>query len=197
MKPSPSEHSLAKLLSTKFGPVISVQILDTKKGNQALVTFKERSSCSPCVTYYWDNVIMRAKYVGKRKDKEEKGETEKADEKLRQRILTFINKHTNESIEARKMRQAVERDRVIRKMEEEENVTSDEKGFYIKPGFGEKLNNRTKNHIVSIFPLTLSSADNSEVSITAELKSIDLLENFELTVLGKKLTNFTVLTIDN
>ena len=42
MKVSPSEHSLAQLMSNKFGPVESVEILGSK-GNSALITFQNAS----------------------------------------------------------------------------------------------------------------------------------------------------------
>ena len=39
-----------------------------KKGNQAMVTFRDASSCRPCVDAFRDSKEMRAKFVGSQKD---------------------------------------------------------------------------------------------------------------------------------
>jgi DnaJ family protein C protein 17 len=124
VKPSPSEDSLAKLFSEQFGPVESVELLG-KKGNQALVTFENPSSCKSCVDFYAESTEMRAKYVGKRKEEEEDDKLDQDDkgEDLRehQSNRAATKGGMDESLEERRMRQAEERERLLREMEEEED----------------------------------------------------------------------------
>lgn len=62
VKVSPSEDSIAKDFGEKFGPVEQVEMLG-HKGNTALITFRNASSCHPCVDYYQDSKEMRATFV--------------------------------------------------------------------------------------------------------------------------------------
>ena len=117
VKPSPSEDSLAKLFSEQFGPVESVELLG-KKGNQALVTFDDPSSCKPCVDFYATSTEMRAKYVGKRKEDEEDDEEDDDLQQSQQQQHEESNRTRRggtggESLEQRRMRQAEERERVV------------------------------------------------------------------------------------
>jgi len=198
-KPSPSEESLAKLLSEQFGSVESTELLG-RKGNQALVTFVDQSSCKPCVDFYATSLVMRAKYVGRRKEEEEDGErSEQQDHPAQQQQTTTAtaadnnnNLHrgpANESLEDRRMRQAVERERMMRQLEEEQeeegNGSSSKRG---KDALGstkkkKQTQQQQRSHgsskKISIFPLPLPDDDNYN-----GLSPFEALEKFEAFVLG-------------
>lgn len=115
MKTSPSEHSIATLFS-KFGQVEHVEIIGAK-GNEALVTFTDRSCCGPCVDFYAESDEMRAKFVGSRKQKEQ--------ELRRNRVPSPAPERTQrdrdgENLDDRKLRQAAERESLLRQMEMED-----------------------------------------------------------------------------
>jgi len=65
-KLSPTVASLEDEMST-FGKVQSVEMVDDKK---ALVTFSHASSVPPCVEHYAESSVLRAHYVGIRRDEE-------------------------------------------------------------------------------------------------------------------------------
>lgn len=62
VKPSPTEESLARQLSAKFGLVQAVEFIG-RKGNAALVTFAQASATHTCVDFYQTSPEMRATYV--------------------------------------------------------------------------------------------------------------------------------------
>jgi DnaJ family protein C protein 17 len=111
-----SDDMIRKLLS-RFGEVESVELIGSK-GNAALATFVDASSCKPCVDFYSNSQELRATYVGKRKDEEDMG-------------FDFPKEPVNlqrdrESVEERNLRQAAEREVLLRKMEmEDENHDHD------------------------------------------------------------------------
>jgi len=115
---SPSEDSIAQLFSQQFGQVETVEFLG-KKGNLALVTFQNASSCTPCVNHYQNSDEMRATYVGKRKEQEKEKEEmdlvynrQTAEESLHRDI-------DDENLKERHLRQAAEREALLRAMEQE------------------------------------------------------------------------------
>lgn len=111
---SHSEDTLAKLLSTKFGGVESVQLIGSK-GNAALITFALSTSCEPCVKYYLESDEMRASFLDQTRQRQvhEKHQVDTA-------IDGKSNKNTsNESIDDRRIRQASERANLLQKMLEE------------------------------------------------------------------------------
>lgn len=115
MKISPSDDSIATLLSP-FGIVESVEFLG-KKGNQALVTFQDTSSCRPCVDAYARSKEMRAKFVGQRKDQNEDDDEEIAGEHGTVPLTTPIPRgRDTETLEERRLRQAAEREALLRQM---------------------------------------------------------------------------------
>jgi DnaJ family protein C protein 17 len=116
MKVSPSEHSLAKLMS-KFGTVESVEILGSK-GNSALITFENAFSCRPCVDSYATNEEMRATFVGKRKEKYD--EEMYQNEEKEPQMATAKGTQDHEGLEERMHRQAAERERLAREIEMED-----------------------------------------------------------------------------
>lgn len=121
MATSPSEHSLATLLS-RFGSVEEVEMLGSK-GNLALITFVEPSSCYACVEAYKTSDEMRASYVGKRKEDEEakSAAAEQEEENLAASQMSARRAQNNdsESLYDRKLRQAAERERLLQEMESE------------------------------------------------------------------------------
>ena len=108
---SPSEHSIAELFSSKFGKVVAVEMIGSK-GNQAVVTFESASSCQPCVLFYAKHAEMRASLMG---------EQEEEDEPVAPSTTT-ATPHDREKLEDQRVRQAEERERLMREMmEQEEN----------------------------------------------------------------------------
>jgi DnaJ family protein C protein 17 len=135
MRTSPSEHTLAATLS-KFGSVESVEMIGSK-GNAALVTFTDSSSVAPCVNAYKDSEEMRATYVGKRKEREEENE---ANVNVPPPIRTEQGRD-GENVNDWKLRQAAERERLLRELEEEDTgkgaaVDTDKRQKARKPSKG-------------------------------------------------------------
>lgn len=120
MDTSPSEHSLATLLSKKYGTVEEVEMIGSK-GNLALITFEFPSSCRPCVAAYKNSEEMRAFFVGKRKEEEEAMEASKSAKQEQDNQQPRSNQRRDEeSLSDRKLRQTEERARLLREMEAEE-----------------------------------------------------------------------------
>ena len=108
-----TKQSITSIMSD-FGEVEEVEMLGSK-GNAALITFKDESSCKPCVDAYRVSDIMRATFVGRRKvDDTLSGNHEVVDDSRTTR------RGGGESLEERKLRQAAERERLMRQMEAED-----------------------------------------------------------------------------
>lgn len=106
MKISPSEHSIISLMSS-FGKVVSVEMIGLK-GNAALVTFVDPSSCSKSVDFYASSDEMRATFVGNRQYEESKKPS-------------FPTQHRNEiNTEDWKLKRDTEREQMLRQMEDDE-----------------------------------------------------------------------------
>jgi DnaJ family protein C protein 17 len=173
---SPSEDSLASLLS-QFGQVEQVELLGSK-GNQALVTFSDDSSCRLCVDAYATSKEMRAKFVGRRKEKEEEKEGEvHLPATSSERVSRGAEEET---LEERRLRQAAEREALLRRMELEENngaaVGSDK--FEIKPA--------RKPEKALLMPFPIPFPDSEELR---DLTPLQKLETFEQTILGVLLSS--------
>lgn len=136
---SHSEHSLADELS-KFGVVEEVELIGSK-GNAALVTFADENCCRPCVEFYADSDIMRATFVGKRKEEEGPrpvggiGAGKSGDGAVHaghgastSAAFRASQNRDAESVEERKIRQAAEREQLLRQMELEEEGGTVEMG---------------------------------------------------------------------
>ena len=135
---SHSEHSLAEELS-KFGVVEEVELIGPK-GNAALVTFADENCCRPCVEFYADSDIMRATFVGKRKEEEGRRPVggrggKSADGAVHagrgagtSAAYRASQNRDAESVEERKIRQAAEREQLLRQMELEEEGGTTEMG---------------------------------------------------------------------
>jgi DnaJ family protein C protein 17 len=186
---SPSDHSIAALFSNQFGPVQSVELLGTK-GNQALVTFVNASSCRPCVDEYATSKEMRAKFVGKRKDREEAIQEEK--EEAARRSSSSSSKR-NESVQDRHLRQAAEREALLRQMEQEEEADQADGGNgRTKSGSSSRSDrvpksssrvSKNKDNRYAPFPLPFPKDKEYQ-----NLTPFEQLETFEATVLGKLLS---------
>lgn len=116
---SPSEHSIADMLSSKFGEITNVEMIGSK-GNSAIVTFRDMSSCQPCVDFYSTSNEMRATLVLDR----EKDSTLHDD--VNSSIRTPSSLYDSETLEDQRKRQAAERERLIREIQEKENTTTEE-----------------------------------------------------------------------
>lgn len=175
LKPSPSEDSLAKLLSDKFGAVEHVELLG-KKGNQALVTFANATSCQPCADFYSTSNEMRAKFVGKRREDEEERE-EQLEEQDRpaenRRQQQTSSTRSGESLQSRRLRQAEERERLLREMEDEEDTSGNNTKAAEKAVKGKKSSKRMSGR-VSKFPLPLPEQKEYQ-----HLSPMEILEKFE------------------
>lgn len=108
-----TEQSLTAIMKD-FGQVEEVEMLGSK-GNAALITFTHESSCKPCVEAYRTSETMRATFVGRRKHQENINEPEVDDAPAATR-----GRQDDETLEERKLRQAAERERLMRQMELEE-----------------------------------------------------------------------------
>lgn len=184
MKISPSEDSIASLLS-QFGTVEQVELLG-KKGNQALVTFQDAASCQPCVQAYANSKEMRAKFVGSRKNREEEEEEEDENEQMPETLSSRIpsgSRHM-ESLDGRRIRQAEERERLLRELQEDDGEIGDEKKEQgedesHKAGLASKKNRRRSTvH----FPLPFPDSED-----LVALSPFDKLRKMEEHILGKLL----------
>ena len=104
-----TEKSLAELLS-RLGEVQEVELIGAK-GNVALVTFVNHLSCHCCVKEYLENDMMRATYVGERRN----------EETLEVQGVVARSSTDAESMEERSHRQATERECILRQMEMQES----------------------------------------------------------------------------
>lgn len=172
-----TKQSLTSIMQD-FGGVEEVEMLGSK-GNAALITFVSVSSCKQCVDAYRTSDIMRATFVGRRKvDDSVRGETEE-DVPLR-------NSQNKENLEERNLRQAAERERLMRQMEMEENGgdadddrTPSQKQTTSKSASNDRWGKQVEQR-KSLFPPNFPSAPENE-----GLAPFDLLEKYEKIIFGK------------
>ena len=110
---SHSEDSLAVLLSERFGEVEEVELVGGK-GNAALVTFRKASSCAPCVEAYRGDAGMRATFVVPPERKKDDDDT------ILPPLSSLRGTHHDETPRERALRQAAEREELLRRMEMDE-----------------------------------------------------------------------------
>jgi DnaJ homolog subfamily C member 17 len=110
---SPSEDSIAKMIFQSCGSVEGVQMIGAK-GNVALVTFHEESSCKKAVEAYATSDIWRATYVSKVKQREQ-------DEDVTTPAQPQSWQRGREDVRDWKIRQAAEREALLRRMEQDED----------------------------------------------------------------------------
>ena len=117
--PSPSEDSIAKMLSTSCdGTVEQVQMLGDK-GNAALVTFTHVATCDVAVQLYRTSELWRAVYVNKTKqDEEDRSGVGKFDP-----TSSISKQRDHEDVHEWKERQAREREAFLRQMAEDDDPT--------------------------------------------------------------------------
>ena len=110
-----TKQSLTSIMKD-FGEVEEVEMLGSK-GNSALVTFVNQTSCRPCVDAYQNSETMRATFVGRRKI----DDTTRGGEQSRESDDgPPLRSQDAENLEERNLRQAAERERLMRQMELEE-----------------------------------------------------------------------------
>lgn len=118
--PSPSEDSIAQMLSKSCrGTVEQVQMLG-EKGNAALVTFGQEETCDVAVQLYRTSELWRAVHVNPRKQDED--EQKRHDD--RSHILDSTNKSNSrdqEDVNEWKERQVREREALLHQMVEEDD----------------------------------------------------------------------------
>lgn len=172
MKVSPSEHSLAHLLS-KYGPVESVEILGSK-GNAALITFVNASSCRPCVDAYEMSEEMRATFVSKKRKEEYEQESTRRNE-AEAPAATTSTSQDREGLEERKHRQAAERERLMRELEMEDA------GQHVKDRSDDETTKQKKRS--RPFPLEFAA------TLDSSLTPVQKLEHFENAFFGGTLSS--------
>jgi DnaJ homolog subfamily C member 17 len=185
---SPSEDSLAQLMS-QFGTVEHVELL-SKKGNQALVTFADPTSCKPCVNAYATSKDIRAKFAGQRKEQEGDGKDDDEEEDGGGGVSTTGMKnsrhHAGETLEERKRRQAVEREELLRQMEQDEEredqnqeISTNQSADTTKPR-SRKPHETTRSKpiitIKSLFPLPFPESDEKYKDLSP-IQSLELFED--------------------
>ena len=106
----PSEDSMAQQLTKLFGTVESVQLIGSK-GNAALVTFQNESSCDRCVQAYATSEIWRASHVNADKQHQQQ---------RNQNVAAQPVAHDRENVQDWKVRQAAERERLMQQLVNEE-----------------------------------------------------------------------------
>lgn len=167
-----TKQSLSSIM-TDFGEVEEVEMLGSK-GNAALVTFRHESSCKPCVDAYKTSDIMRATFVGRRKvDDTLYGNQEVVDDGPSSR------RGGDENLEDRKLRQAAERERLMRQMELEDQGK----------GRGSETYQRTvpmtakqpaREKLSSLFPPAFP-----DIPENKNLSPFELLEKYEKEIFGR------------
>ena len=189
---SPSDDSIASLLSP-FGVVEHVEFLG-KKGNQAMVTFRDASSCRPCVDAFRDSKEMRAKFVGSQKDREDDGGDDDDDDKhdgarepdgRASSSKASSRGRDAETLEEWRMRQAVERERLLREMQEEGHGGEATTATNSVSNHSSSPTKRQRQHASSNLPFPLPFPDSDHLQ---GLTSFEKLCALEENILGKLLT---------
>ena len=172
-----TKQSLTSIMND-FGDVEEVELLGSK-GNSALITFANVSSCKPCVDAYRTSDTMRATFVGRRKidDTLRGGQYEEENDEP---SLSKRSSKDTENIQERNLRQAAERERLMRQMELEEAGGSEGDhavGDKKQSPFQKK--DRWAEHNSSTFPPDFPATSEDE-----GLSPFDLLEKYEKIILG-------------
>jgi len=161
-------QSLTQLLKD-FGGVEEVELLGSK-GNSALVTFVDASSCKPCVDAYRTSDTMRATFVGRRKvdDTLKGGHAEEVDSMP----SPSTNKRSRSDTE-----RAAERERLMRQMELEESGDTTSVHKNKTPSH---KSDRWEEKKVSSFPPNFPSIPENE-----GMSPFEMLEKYEKIILEK------------
>jgi curved DNA-binding protein CbpA len=161
-----SDEMIAKLMK-RFGAVAHVEFIGAK-GNSALVTFQDDSSCKPCVAFYLHSDELRASYVNVEKRKGEEGSIPLTD--------TLNRDRDRESVEERKLRQAAEREVLLRNMELGEENDQEESGF--RGNKEMKDDGVSSKKLLHLFPPTFPACKQPTLdgSLPSPLERLQLLE---------------------
>ena len=172
-----TKQSLTSIMKD-FGEVEEVEMLGSK-GNSALVTFVNQTSCRPCVDAYQNSETMRATFVGRRKiDDTMRGGEHSRDSG----DVPPLRSQDAENLEERNLRQAAERERLMRQMELEEAGLGDvvgDKSSYQK-GTAPPSSRWGQGEQKSSFPPNFPEAPENE-----GLSPFQLLEKYEKIILSK------------
>ena len=159
-----------------FGEVEDVELLGSK-GNSALVTFTNESSCELCVDAYRESNTMRATYVGRRKVDDTLKGGQYADEEDEAPGSKKVNQDT-ENMQTRNLRQAAERERLMRQMELEEaggGIDSAMGSAKPPPQKSDRWEEKKKSSFPPDFPATSENEGKTP---------FELLEKYESIILG-------------
>eukprot|EP00532_Pseudo-nitzschia_australis_P003235 CAMPEP_0168194250 /NCGR_PEP_ID=MMETSP0139_2-20121125/19076_1 /TAXON_ID=44445 /ORGANISM="Pseudo-nitzschia australis, Strain 10249 10 AB" /LENGTH=439 /DNA_ID=CAMNT_0008117733 /DNA_START=174 /DNA_END=1494 /DNA_ORIENTATION=+ len=183
LKPPPTKDSLATLLSERhLGAIDAIEFLGSK-GNQALVTFVDPSSCKPCVDCYATSSVLRARYVvGKRRH----DDAEDDDRPAHHDRHSTTPGTAHERLEDRTLRHAAERELLSRQLEDEDA----RHGASTTPGTGgpattseaarrRRRGRAPRSHQTVVFPLPWPDTDEYD-----GLSPWESLQKFEASVLG-------------
>ena len=172
-----TKQSLTSIMND-FGDVEEVELLGSK-GNSALITFANVSSCKPCVDAYRTSDTMRATFVGRRKidDTLRGGQYEEENDEP---SLSKRSSKDTENIQERNLRQAAERERLMRQMElEEAGGSGGDHAVGDKKQSPFQKKDRWAEHNSSTFPPDFPATSEDE-----GLSPFDLLEKYEKIILG-------------
>ncbi len=178
-----SEHMLAKLLS-RFGEVQDVEMIGSK-GNAALVTFHHESSCKPCVDAYLHSEELRATFVGKdRDDRITSARTNATGHDMTRDTNTMKRERDRESVEERKLRQAAEREALLRQMEMGGDDIDETKIFERGSESAYNQSSSPSNEVrKSLFPPHFPSSMSSSIGTSKGLTLLQRLGEFEIELL--------------
>ena len=168
-----TKQSLANIMKD-FGEVEEVEMLGSK-GNSALITFANESSCKPCVDAYRTSETMRATFVGRRKV----DDTMQGGQDYSERDDVPSSKRQDaENLQERNLRQAAERERLMRQMELEE-AGGDVPAASQKSATANNTGSRWEDKPKSTFPPNFPSIPENE-----NMTPFELLEKYERIILG-------------
>jgi len=161
-----TKQSLTSIMSD-FGRVEEVELLGSK-GNAALVTFMDESSCKPCVDAYRKSETMRATHMGRRK-MDDIGHVDEDEGDV------LSSRQSNEDPNERNLRRAAERERLMRQMEADESGVGGDhvKGDNRKSDIGDRWE-RGESKSASSFPPELPNMPGDE-----NLTPFQILEKYE------------------
>ena len=187
---SQSEAMIAHLLSKQFGSVEQVELIG-RKGNAAMVTFVNGSSCKPCVDAYLTSDQLRATFVGNRKEEEDDNDDNDGYNATMKDSLR--RERDRESVEERKLRQEAEREKILRQMESGNyddddncNVSNTGNGYAMNSNQDNRNEKSSSSNISkpnSIFPPHFPPVDdtsNGEQKIISYLERLEALEQIIL-----------------
>jgi len=165
-----SDEMIAKLMK-RFGAVKHVELIGGK-GNSALITFQDDSSCKKSVDYYLHSDELRASYVNVEKRKDEEDSMPLTDTR------TLNRDRDRESVEERKLRQAAEREVLLRNMELGEENDQEESGIQgNKEMKDDGVSSKKLSHL-NLFPPTFPARKQPTLdgSLPSPLERLQLLE---------------------